>query len=192
MITFMDFKALKSLATLRTLNVLNTLTVRKADRSPPPPDTAVISNSTIEIETTPPSSQFILSARYFFGPTAKTFEVSSPMKIQVKIEPANSKSAAISKSILYFSIPMMIVFNKTHAVKALSNKLCLTIIFNKTLAFFKALVGPLGHTLTALIESTTHVDRSVVRPIYKTSWPDQVGVLRLRAQSALKTSSKLT
>lgn len=151
MITFIDFKALSNLATLSTRNVLNTLTVLKADRSPPPPLTAVSSSSRIERLTTPPSSQFILSYMYFLGPIAATLDVNSTMKIHVNTEPINSKSSAILESISYFSIPIIIVFNSTQSVRALSNKLCLTIILRKTLAFFNTRVGPLGHTLTEFI-----------------------------------------
>jgi hypothetical protein len=50
MITFIDFRALNNLATLNTRNVLNTLTVLNADRSPPPPLTAVNNNSKIDID----------------------------------------------------------------------------------------------------------------------------------------------
>lgn len=150
-ITFIDFRALSNLATLSTRNVLNTLTVLNAERSPPPPLTAVKSNSKIERLTTPPSSQFILSCIYFLGPIAATFEVNSPIKIHVKTEPINSNYSARSESILYFSMPMITVFSSTQRVNALSNKLCFTIILSNTLAFFRTRVGPLGHTLTELI-----------------------------------------
>ena len=94
--TYIDFNALNSLATLNTLNVLNTLIVLKADRLPPEPPTAVITNSTTDIETTPPSSQFILSNMYFRGPTATIFEAISTIKIQVNSEPAYSKLSIVS------------------------------------------------------------------------------------------------
>lgn len=94
--TFMDLRERSSLATLKTLKVLKTLTVLKAFRSPPPPLTAVKSISKIDIDTTPPSSQFILSATYFFGPIASSLLVNSPIKIQVNHSFASTVNYLVS------------------------------------------------------------------------------------------------
>lgn len=87
MMTFIDLRALKRRATLNTLNVLKTLTVLNADRLPPCPPRAPIISSMTERLTTDPSSQFILSAKYFLGPIAATFDDNSPMKTHVKTYP---------------------------------------------------------------------------------------------------------
>lgn len=186
-ITCIDFRARSNLATLSTRKVLKTRTVLNADKLPPPPEIAVINNSMIEMETTPPSSQFILSRRYFEMPTASNLEDISPMKIQVKISEADSVKFVVASSILYFSIPITIVLSSTANVIAESNILCLTIILSTTRAFFMKFYTPFGHTLTAFMRWTTQLDSSLFKPISKTSCPDHKGVLRLIAQSLLIT-----
>ena len=96
MIVYIDFRALSSLATLTTLAVLSTLSVWKACKSPPSvPAIAVSIISTMDMVTTAPSSQFILSRRYLVSPTAIILLNLSTMKIDVKRVEEASKSSIV-------------------------------------------------------------------------------------------------
>jgi len=86
-ITFIDFSCRSSLAILKILRVLRTLIALKAPFYAPPL-AAVKTISRILKETTLPSSQFILSLRYFTIPSAITFDDISTIKIQVNNSPA--------------------------------------------------------------------------------------------------------
>jgi hypothetical protein len=84
-------RLLRSLATLNTLSVLRTLILFKAFRFPPDPIMAVKIISISDSPTIEPSSQFILSSMYFFGPMQNTLIANSTMKNHVK------KALAVSK-----------------------------------------------------------------------------------------------
>ena len=81
-ITCIDLSYRRSLAILKILSVLSTLIALKAPFYAPPL-AAVKTRSSILKETTLPSSQFILSLRYFTIPSAITFDDISTIKIQV-------------------------------------------------------------------------------------------------------------
>ena len=80
-----DLRARSNRSILNTLNVLSTLIVLKADKPLPPEPIKVISISSKDKQTTPPSSQFHLFSMYFFGPTASNLSDISAINMYVKI-----------------------------------------------------------------------------------------------------------
>ena len=86
MMICIDYIPLSNLVILNTLIVLSILSVLKAFMSIYPSALsiiAIISFSNIDRPTTPPSSQFILSAIYLLIPTASSLLASSNMNIHV-------------------------------------------------------------------------------------------------------------
>ena len=167
-ITCMLFSCLNRRATLSTLKVLSTLIALNAE-PPPEPITAVKSISKIERETIPPSSQFILSLKYFTGPIAIIRLTISQMKIHVKISPANSIIYTVIRSILYFCMDMPTVLSRTKKVIRFPNYSCLTNILSRTLAFFRVPIKPGGQTRTLFIVDRTSLARFIFRPTSSTS-----------------------
>ena len=115
----MDCRPRRSLVTRKTRKVLKTLIVRKAYRlpAPPPPPKADIAISTMDRVTTPPSSRFMTSLEYFFGPKASSLRDISTMKIHVKTKFMSSRSFRVFASISYESIAIPIVLMSTQVVK---------------------------------------------------------------------------
>lgn len=82
-IVYIDFKALNNLAILKTLNVLINLKVLKVFIFDVPPlyTTYEYMISNIDINTTLPSSKFIMSEVYFLTPKANILHVISEIKM---------------------------------------------------------------------------------------------------------------
>jgi len=137
----MDLRARRIRVTLRTRKVRKTLTVRKACRLPPlpPPPMAPMTISTIDKRTTPPSSKFIGSYAYFFGPLARSLRVISTMKIQVNMSFRKIRSSSICGSISYEFIAMTTVLIRTHTVSPFSKMLNRMNCFKKHLTFLTRL-----------------------------------------------------
>ena len=133
-----DWRERKIRVTRSTLNVRKTRTVRKACKlpAPPSPPYEVIIISTMERITTPPSSRFILSAEYFFGPRASSFMHISTIKIQVKISFMRSRSSCRSYSMSYDSMAIPIVLTRTLRVISVLNRFERVNTLSKLLAFF--------------------------------------------------------
>ena len=84
-------KLLNNLTILSTLKVLNTRTVLIALKSLPLPLKLIRIISMMDKETILPSSQFILSDRYLYTPTANSFIAISIIKIQLNTSYALDK-----------------------------------------------------------------------------------------------------
>ena len=183
MITCIECRARSSRTTRSTLKVLKIRIVLKADRFPPEPLNSAISISKILKLTTNPSSQFILSWRYFFGPIALILINISMMKIQVKTEFNFSMKMISAAGWLQRSIAICTVLPMTQAIRKLSQKLLLTSILRETLTFVQQPGQPLGQTLTRVMCYATHSESSVLSPTSRTSQPLHIRVLRLTLQS---------
>ena len=139
--TAIDLRALRIRVTRNTRNVLKTRTVRKAYKLPaplPPPSDSIII-SIMESMTTPPSRRFILSAAYFLGPRARSFNDISTIKIHVKMTFSCSKSSYVDYLISYESIAITTVLTSTLKVKKFSKMLNLMNAFIVHRIFFTVL-----------------------------------------------------
>ena len=167
MMICIDYKALSNLVILNTLIVLSILSVLKAFISIYPSAlyiTAIISFSNIERPTTPPSSQFILSAIYLLTPIANNLLASSNIKIQVNhsFNIFNISDYSGSNSLL--SSARTTVFKRTANVMNPSQKGESTKSLKIDLHLLYHPKKPYGQTLIELRVCTTSNDFQLFKP----------------------------